>query len=64
MALTGTVKTERDGKTYVGYWRVDKGLITIETANGGYEKAVAYGASNYDALALRMLAAIISRGEA
>ncbi len=62
LSQKGTVKVEREGKTYTATWWVEKGILTVSRAPGSREAPV--GDSEPEDLARKVLSEMISSDKA
>jgi hypothetical protein len=60
---SSTITIERDGKTYRGEYRVEKGMMEVTTAAGG-RKRTQLGGTPAEALARLLLGELINEGNA
>ena len=60
---SSTITIERDGKTYTGEYRVEKGMMEVTTTAGG-RKRTQLGGTPAKALAHLLLSELVSEGKA
>lgn len=58
-----TITIEREGKTYTGEFRVEKGMVAVTTEAGGYT-STQLGASPADSVARLLLSELVREGKA